>query len=93
MYYRDLGSDKSQVLKNMTGNLDAYTLMHHRNLNDGWSDNIEAAYNVAWHNKPQHTIAMATNASHLGWVAVPKNNSAGGNWTHDEFLHNIRVTA
>jgi len=47
MYYRDLESDKSQVLKNMAGNLDAYIFMHHRNLNDGWPDNIEAAYNVA----------------------------------------------
>lgn len=52
-----------------------------------WMDIIETAHNIVSHNKPQHTIT--TNASPLGWVTVPKNNSAGRSWTHDESLHHI----
>ena len=52
-----------------------------------WIANVENAFNVVSHDKPQYTITI--DASLLGWGAVLDDISTGGNWTYDESVHHI----
>ena len=89
LYYRNLESNKSQVLKTSRGNFDAHVSLSmeaSQELN-WWIANVETTYNVVSHDRPQH--AITTDASLLGWGAVMDSIPTGGNWTYDESLHNI----
>ena len=89
LYYRNLEGDKFQALKTNRGNFDADMSLSKEASKElkWWIANVEIAFNVVSHDKPQYTIT--TDASLLGWGAVMDGIFTGENWTYDESLHHI----
>jgi len=89
LFYRGLERDKNCALKQSKGNFSSKLQLSSAAITElnWWRENIESAINHVTHGNPD--IIITTDASTLGWGAVLKNQSIGGQWTEAEACHHI----
>ena len=90
LYYRCLESNKIKALAKSKGEFDSNTTLDVEALSEvtWWQNNVNVAKPVL--SAPPELI-ITTDASMLGWGAVYKQQSSGGQWTTEETGMHINV--
>ena len=89
LYYRSIERDKIRALAVSKGNFEAKMSLPVKAQHEvkWWIDNVDQSFNVI--RKPAIQLTMYSDASLKGWGGVLGKVSTGGQWSADEFVHNI----